>query len=104
MVRHFVSWAFREEFSDEENARHAQKIKRELEGLRDVIPGIVEMRVVTELLPESNAGAMLISAFDSEEALRAYQSHPAHRAVSDFVRSVMTGRRCVDFIEDGTAS
>ena len=99
MVRHIVAWSFKEGFSDEEKQVHALKIKTELEALPNIIGGIVELNVQINLLPTSNRSAMLNSLFESEEALKAYQVHPEHKKVSEFVRSVMEYRVCLDYIE-----
>jgi Stress responsive A/B Barrel Domain. len=99
MIRHIVAWSFKEEFSPAENAAHAARIKAELEALPEIIGGICELNVHIELLGASNRNAVLNSLFESEEALAAYQTHPEHKKVSAFVRSVMTDRVCLDYAE-----
>ncbi|MDE6892531.1 MAG: Dabb family protein, partial [Lachnospiraceae bacterium] len=48
----------------------------------------------------SNADVMLDSAFESEEALRGYATHPAHVKVADTkVRPYTEIRLCLDFCE-----
>ena len=101
MVHHIVSWEFKEGFTEEQKQEYANKIKQTLEGLSNCIPGIVKMRVIIDLLPTSaGANAVLDSYFEDEASLAAYQVHPDHVAASQFVRSVMTNRRCLDFFEE----
>ncbi len=96
MVRHIVSWTFDSRFSDVEKRAHAAKIKDALEALKQVIPGIVELRVITQPMASSTCDMALISLFESEEALAAYRVHPDHQQVSAFVGTVMQERRCLD--------
>ena len=99
MVRHIVAWSFKEGFTEEEKQVHLQKIKSSLEALPAIIGGIVELNVQIDLLETSNRSAMLNSLFESVEALKAYQIHPEHKKVSEFVRSVMEDRVCLDYEE-----
>lgn len=99
MVRHIVTWSFKDEFSGTQNKEHAQKIKAGLENLINLIDGIKEIKVEIDLLPSSNRNAILTSLFESEEALQNYQIHPEHKKMSSFVRSVMKDRVCIDYYE-----
>ena len=99
MVRHIVSWNYKDGFSENENRENALKVKNELENLLGKIDGIIELKVCTELLPASNKDVVLSSLFESEEALAAYQIHPAHKRVSAFVGTIMTNRVCIDYLE-----
>lgn len=98
MVRHIVAWNFREEFTEEENKKHADEIKRELENLKNVIDGIVSIQVHTEALFSSDADILLDSVFVDEEALKEYQNHPEHvRVGTNIVRPKTCNRKCFDF-------
>lgn len=99
MVRHIVAWSFKPGFSEQEKKEYAQRIKSELESLRNIIPGIVEIKVYTELLPSGNRDAVLNSLFESEQALADYQIHPEHKKTSAFVGTVMENRVCLDYTE-----
>ena len=99
MVRHIVAWSFKEGFTQEEKQAHLQKIKSSLEALPAIIGGVVELNVQIGLLETSNRSAMLNSLFETEKALQAYQVHPEHKKVSEFVRSVMEDRVCLDYEE-----
>ena len=99
MIRHIVMFNFREGFTPEENRQNAQQVKARLEGLKSVIPGIVEFDVIIDALPTSNKDVVLNTLFVSVDALAAYQVHPAHEEVSKFVGSVMRNRACIDYYE-----
>lgn len=98
MVKHIILWTLKEEFSDAEKVEIKAGIKEGLEGLQGQIPGLIEIKVNTGRLPSSNADVMLDSTFESEDALKAYATHPAHVAVADGkVRPYTALRSCLDF-------
>lgn len=98
MVKHIILWTLREELSAEEKATIKNEIKTGLEGLKDVIPGILDIKVNINGLPSSNADLMLDSSFESVEALKNYAVHPAHVNVADTkVRPYTAVRSCLDF-------
>lgn len=97
MVKHIIIWNFKKEMSDEEKKESAAKIKAGLEGLKGVVPGLLEVTVHTEFLSSSNGDIMLDSTLTDEAALKAYQENPDHLAVAQYVRSVVESRKCVDF-------
>jgi len=55
-------------------------IKSGLEGLKGVVPGLVEIVVRTEGLASYNADVMLDSTLESEGAFKGDAVHPAHVA------------------------
>lgn len=98
MVRHIVTWNLREEFTDEENKKHAEVIKHELENLKNLIDGIVSIEVLTKPLFSSEADIMLDSVFVDEEAYNAYKNHPEHvRIGTNVVWPRTCNRKCFDF-------
>lgn len=98
MVKHVILWKLKEELSDSEKAQIKENMKRELEGLKGKVPGLMEIVIQTEPLPSSNADVMLDSTLESEEALRGYAVHPEHVKVADtFVRPFTQVRMCLDF-------
>lgn len=99
MVKHVILWTLKDELSDEEKKKVKAEIKEGLEGLKGVVPGIVEIQVITEGLASSNADLMLDSSFETEEDLKNYAVHPAHVAVADGkVRPFTKLRSCLDYI------
>ncbi len=98
MVRHVIVWTLKDEYSDSEKETIKAGIKEGLEGLKDKVPGIIEIKVYTDKLPSSNADLILDSSFENEDALKGYSVHPAHVAVADEkVRPYTKQRSCFDF-------
>lgn len=96
MIKHVILWKLKDDIADKESVKAG--IKSGLEGLKGVIPGLVDIAVRKEGLAGSNADVMLDSTFESEAALKAYAVHPAHVEVADRdVRPFTQTRLCLDF-------
>ena len=99
MVRHLILWKLKA-LPEAEKATVKANIKSGLEGLRGVVPGLLDIRVRTAGLASSNADVMLDSSFADEAALAGYAVHPAHvKAADTFVRPFTEIRLCLDFEE-----
>lgn len=100
MVRHVIVWTIKDEYSEEEKEQIKKGVKEGLEGLKGIIPGLLEIKVNTEPLPGSSGDAMLDSVFEDFDALNNYKDHPAHVAVATGkVRPFMKIRSSFDFLE-----
>ena len=99
MVKHVILWTLNPELSEDEKKAVKAGIKEGLEGLVGKVPGLIDVKVnVDGRLESSNADVMLDSTLESEAALKAYATHPAHVAVADNkVRPYTVQRSCLDF-------
>ena len=98
MIKHVILWQLKDELTKEQISEVKAGIKSGLEGLKGEIPGLIDIKVVTEGLASSNADVMLDSTFESEEALKGYATHPKHVAVADGrVRPYTASRVCMDY-------
>ena len=96
MVKHIILWKLKDDLADKDAIKAG--IKSGLEGLKGVVPGLVDIFVRTEGLASSNADVMLDSTFESEAALKGYSVHPAHVEVANTkVRPFTATRMCMDF-------
>ncbi len=99
MVKHIVAWNYAEGFTAEENKKNALEMKRELENLINLIPGIISINLYIEPLSTSESDLVLDSVFENEEALAAYITHPEHvRVGTNYVKPVTRNRKCIDFL------
>ena len=97
MVKHIILWNLKEEFKKDEVK---EGIKKGLEGLMGVVPGLLEIKVIIDPLETSNSDVMLYSVFEDFESLKGYAVHPEHVYVADtFVRPYTKSRCCMDFEE-----
>jgi hypothetical protein len=94
MVKHIILWKLKDEHN---NDAVKNAIKEGLEGLRGVIPGLVEIRVQAESLPSSTASLMLYSVFESAEALTNYAGHPLHLAAKEHFWNFLDSRVAADY-------
>lgn len=100
MVKHIILWKLKDELSPEQKESVKQGIKAGLEGLRGVVPGLVDIHVRTNGHPSSNADVMLDSTLADADALKGYAVHPAHVEVANTkVRPFTQIRMCLDFEE-----
>jgi len=98
MIKHIVVWRLRESAHGNDKRTNALLIKEKLEALRDKIPGLLKFFFfIDSATTESSADIALYSEFVSREALDAYQTHPAHKAIMPFVGEARTERRMVDY-------
>lgn len=99
MVKHIVMWNFIPEMSAEEKKAAGEKMKALLEPIKELVDGALDIRVVINDMESSNRDIALIGTYESEEALKAYQVHPAHVEAGKYVRSVTCNRSCLDYEE-----
>ena len=98
MVKHVIIWTLNDTLSDEEKVEVKKNIKEGLEGLKGVIPGMIDITVQIDGLSSSNADLMLDSSFEDEDSLKGYAIHPAHVAVATGkVRPFTKIRSCFDY-------
>ncbi|MCR4769513.1 MAG: Dabb family protein [Bacteroidaceae bacterium] len=99
MVKHIILWTLNPELSEEQKNNVKADIKKGLEGLLGVVPGLTEIKVnISGRLDSSNCDVMLDSTLESAEALKAYATHPAHVEVANTkVRPYTVQRTCLDF-------
>ena len=92
MIKHVVMWKFKEGTEAQMNEFLAG-----LKALNGVIPEILEMEVAKSAVPNSDYDAILVSKFESLEALDAYKVNPKHVAVSDLCKSIRISRVAFDY-------
>lgn len=95
-IRHIVAWKLTTDDA-EERAEQTGRIRRDLLALREVVPGIVDITVGSDVVGGSNWDLAIVADFTDVAALEGYQVHPAHLEVVAYVRSVVSERAAVDF-------
>ena len=91
MIRHIVMWKFR----PGTEAEQAQFLDA-LRALQGVIPQLLRSEAARNVGP-GNYDAVLVSEFESLEALEAYKNDPRHKAVSALCKSIREDRVAVDY-------
>lgn len=99
MIKHIVSWKikdFAEGNSKSENLKIMQRLMLNLKEKISVIKDI-EVGINSLSTDKSDYDIVLISTFKSLQDLKAYQIHPEHVKVADFVGKIRETRACVDY-------
>ena len=91
MIRHIVMWKFRPG-TEAEQARFLEGLK----NLQGVIPQLLKSEVAVNVGAD-NYDAVLVSEFESLEALEIYKNDPRHKAVSALCKSIREDRVAVDY-------
>jgi quinol monooxygenase YgiN len=90
MIRHVVMWKLN-------NPADAPRFKALLDGCAQLVPGTLEFEVgIRHEWLEANVDVLLVSRFADAAALDAYQSHPAHKAVSAQLGPLRQARHVID--------
>jgi Stress responsive A/B Barrel Domain len=98
MIKHVVFFSLKPEAEGKGKAENARIIKSRLEALNGKIPVIVKLEVGINSNPaESGWDLALVSEFKNTADLDAYQKHPEHVKVGEFIGKVKSGRACVDY-------
>lgn len=99
MIKHIILWTLSPDLDGEKKTSVLHDIKQGLESLKGVVPGLVDVHVqIDGRIDTSNCDLMLDCTLESEEALRAYATHPAHLAVANGkVRPFTIQRVCLDY-------
>lgn len=98
MVKHIVLWTLKDPAEGRSAEQVALEMKSRIEALAGSVPGIVSIEVGLDLSrTNASADVALYSEFADLEALQAYQVHPAHREVAEFVGSVTVSRVVADY-------
>ena len=97
MIKHIILWKLREDIPADERPSCCAEAKKRLESLNGKIDGLIKLEVKTEGLSSSSADMMLDSEFETEDALKGYQTNPLHVEAAGYVRSIVSQRLCLDF-------
>ena len=97
MIRHVVMWKFKEEAEGKSRLENMEIVRERLYALVPIIPEIKKMEIGFDVKhTEFSMDLMLLTEFDSLDALAAYAEHPDHLAVGAYVRAVTEKRIVLD--------
>lgn len=98
MIKHIVMWRLKDFANGVNKEENARKLKSHLESLKSKIKEIKHIEVGINIKSSDAASdVVLYSEFDSMDELEAYQRHPEHMKVVDFVNEIRLERRVVDY-------
>lgn len=97
MIKHIVMWNLLESLSADEKKAAALEMKKRIESLKSVIPGVVSLEVVADTVDGSTKDVALFGTYESADALKNYAVHPEHLKVVDYIKTVACGREAFDY-------
>ncbi len=93
MITHIVLFKLKDRSS-----RSVEKARDVLLGMRGKIPQLRHLEVGVDILHSQRSyDIVLITKFDSLEELQAYQEHPVHVKVAEYMTSVREFAGTVDY-------
>lgn len=98
MIKHIVMWKIKESHEGADKGELMDRIKEELEGLKDAIPEIKTMEIGRNFNERPvSYDVALYSEFESQEDLEIYQKHPEHVKVAKFIGQIKTDTALADY-------
>ncbi len=98
MLRHIVMWKFKDFADGALKTQNLHQTKVLFEALASRIPEIKSLEIgLNTIHSGSSYDIVLVSDFENLESLRAYQSHPEHIKVVDFLDRVQNSKVVVDY-------
>jgi len=85
--RHIVIWEYKSGMTDEAKTTQFNRMKKDLEGLVGVIPGLIEMNIVRDHVNlDGNGQVILIAEFGNrDDHMVVYTPHPEHQKIAGYV-------------------
>jgi hypothetical protein len=99
MIRHIVLWKLDQTYSFEEKEAIKENLKEKLLNLKKEIKVLrsIDVHFNSAEAPDDNYDIMLDSLFGSINDLNAYQGHPAHIRVAEYVKTLRKQRTAIDY-------
>ena len=98
MIKHIVMFRLKDFAEGVDKKENARKIKAMLDELPTKMEEIKHYEIGVNITDSERASdIVVISSFDSMEALKAYSQHPEHIKAVEFIKKVNLESRVVDF-------
>ena len=99
MIKHIVLWKLKDQAEGKTKQENAHRLKKELENLNGIIPGLVRLEVGINISGNSvdDSDVILYSEFENMDALENYYPHPEHVKIKPFAQAIRSERRVIDY-------
>ena len=98
MVQHIVMWKFKDSAEGKSREENMRIVSKSLYSLVGVIGEIKKMEIGEDVSrTDASMDLVLVTEFESTEALRSYAVHPEHVKVADYVKKVTETRKVLDY-------
>ena len=100
MVYHIVMWNFKQEIEEAKKPELLENMKKNLEALVGVVPGLLSVNYVAHPLSTSTHEFALVTTLEKVEDVKSYGAHPAHVAVAEtYIKPYACDRVCLDYVD-----
>ena len=97
MIEHVVMWKFADVAEGRTREENMEWVKEHLTALIPIVPEIRSMEIGADVgRTDMSYDMVLLTEFDSLEALHNYKVHPDHVVISNYVKTVRSARAVVD--------
>jgi hypothetical protein len=98
MIRHCVWWTLKDHAEGNSAETNALIMKEKLESLRG-LPSLKDMEVALSFPPTTTEEVhiLLFTTHDDIAGMRTYRTEPDHLTVVDFIKKVVSSRKCIDW-------
>jgi hypothetical protein len=97
MIKHIVLFQLKGELSPEQRQSVMDEFKKGIDALPAIIPEIKFMQIGRDVSrTDMSYDMMLVTRFESLDALHTYKVHPAHVEVASYVAKVKVARVVLD--------
>jgi hypothetical protein len=98
MIKHIVAFKLKEIAEGKSKSENAAIIKEKLLSLKN-LPMLkkLEVELNSPKADATNYEVVLITEFKTFDDLNAYQVHPDHKKVGEYIGKVRESRACIDF-------
>ena len=98
MIKHIVMWKFKESAEGKTREENMTFVKDSLYALVGVIDEIKKMEIGFDIThSDMSMDLVLLTEFETVEAMKTYAVHPEHVKVSTYVRKVIESRVVLDY-------
>jgi hypothetical protein len=99
MIRHIVLWKLDDSYPADEKLKIKKQLKKMLLHLLDNIDELrhLEVNFNLEAAAPSNFDVLLDTEFESISDLKAYQVHPQHLKVVEYIKTLKLQRTAIDY-------
>jgi hypothetical protein len=99
VFKHIVLWKFKDTAEGATKTENLRTAKALLDSLPSKIPHVASFEVGIDVLhSDASYDLVLNSSFENKDELLAYQQHPDHVRVVEFLRRVHAGKVVVDYV------
>jgi hypothetical protein len=97
MLKHIIVFKLKDTAEGASKKENAMILKSKLEGLKRAIKEVRELEVGFPMSSRADWDVVLYSEFENAKDLEAYQKHPEHMKVVEYINKINLQTKFVDY-------